>query len=50
MKQRNLVQTADSYIRRYKLTMEIQIDVISIVFNGAEHTVEYIPNAIYPKI
>jgi Holliday junction resolvase-like predicted endonuclease len=47
-KQRNLVFAADGYIRRYRLTKEVQIDVISIVFNGMEHVLEYIPNAVYP--
>ena len=48
-KQRNLIQAANAYIQRYRLRMEIQIDVISIVFNGDSHTIEYMPNAIYPK-
>ncbi len=48
-KQRNLIQAADAYIQRYKLTMEVQLDVISVVFNGAEHMIDYLPNAIYPK-
>jgi len=48
LKQRNLIAAADAYIQRYQLTQETQIDIISIVFNGAKHTLEYIPNAIYP--
>jgi putative endonuclease len=47
-KQRNLILAANAYVHRYKLTMEAQIDVISIVFKGPEYTLEYIPNAIYP--
>jgi putative endonuclease len=49
-KQRNLIDAAHFYIRRYKLNMEVQLDVISIVFNGDNFDVEYIPNAIYPKV
>ena len=48
-KQRNLIAAADAYIQRYELTQEIQIDIISIVFNDTQHTIEYIPNAIYPS-
>ncbi len=47
-KQRHLVSAANSYVQRYKHLQEVQIDVISIVFHGAEHTLEYIPNAVYP--
>ncbi|MDR1681003.1 MAG: YraN family protein [Prevotellaceae bacterium] len=47
-KQRNLIAAANAYIDRYRLTQEAQIDVISIVFRGKEHTLEYIPNAVYP--
>jgi putative endonuclease len=50
MKQRNLIAAADAYIRRYELRQEVQIDVISIVFHGKAYTLEYIPNAVYPKV
>ncbi len=50
IKQRNLITAAASYIKRYKLTMEVQLDVISIVFNGEEQChLDYFPRAIYPK-
>ena len=49
-KQRCLIAAANAYIQRYRLTIEVQIDVISIVFSGEEHTLEYLPNAIYPGI
>jgi putative endonuclease len=48
-KRRHLIEAANAYIQRYHLTQEIQIDVISIVFDGERHTVEYLPNAIYPQ-
>ena len=47
-KQRHLISAANSYVQRYKHLKEVQIDVISIVFVGLEHKLEYIPNAIYP--
>ena len=49
-KQRHLISAANAYVHRYKHLEEVQIDVISIVFNGAEHRLEYIPNAIYPTL
>ncbi len=49
-KQRNLIYAVNAYVARYKITDEVQLDVISIVFNGTEHTLEYLPNAIYPTI
>jgi len=49
-KQRNLIAAAHAYIQRYKLTMEVQLDVVSVVFTGAEHSLDYFPNAIYPKL
>ena len=49
-KERNLIVAANAYVHRYNLTMEVQVDVISIVFSGEEHTLEYFPNAIYPGV
>ncbi len=48
-KQRNLIAAAHAYIRYHKLDMEVQLDVVSIVFTGGSYTLEYLPNAIYPK-
>ncbi len=48
-KQRNLIAAAHAYIRSHKLEMEVQLDVVSIMFAGETHTLEYLPNAIYPK-
>jgi len=50
VKKRNLIAAANAYVRYYKLSMEVQLDVISIVFNGETHSLEYFPNAIYPKV
>jgi len=49
IKERNLIEAANAYVRYYKLTMEVQLDVISVVFDGDAHTLDYFPNAIYPK-
>jgi putative endonuclease len=48
-KQRHLIAAAHAYILRHNLTMEVQLDVVSVVFTGSTHTLDYFPNAIYPK-
>jgi Holliday junction resolvase-like predicted endonuclease len=48
-KERLLVAATNAYIQRHNLTMEVQIDVVSVVFAGTSHTLEYFPNAIYPR-
>jgi len=50
MKERNLIAAANAYVRYHKLSMEVQLDVVSIVFDGETHSLEYFPNAIYPRI
>jgi putative endonuclease len=49
MKERNLIMATNAYVRYHKLSMEVQIDVISIIFDGDTHSLDYFPNAIYPK-
>jgi putative endonuclease len=49
-KQRTLIAAANAYIQRYDLSMEVQIDVISVVFCNGTHTLEYLPDAIYPSV
>ena len=48
-KQRNLLQAVNAYMERHKVSKEVQLDVISVVFSGANYKLEYLPNAIYPK-
>jgi putative endonuclease len=48
-KRRNLIAAAHAYILRHNLPMEVQLDVASVVFSGSTHTLDYFPNAIYPK-
>ena len=49
-KERNLIVATNAYVRYHKLSMEVQLDVISIVFDGENHSLDYFPNAIYPKV
>ena len=50
VKERNLITAANAYVRYHKLSMEVQLDVVSIVFDGETHSLDYFPNAIYPKV
>ena len=47
-KQRRLIAATHAYVLRHNLTMEVQLDVVSVVFSGDAHTLDYFPNAIYP--
>ncbi len=49
-KQRNLIWAANAYIERYKLDMEVQFDIISLVRTASGITIDYIPNAFYPQL
>ncbi|MCL2098008.1 MAG: YraN family protein [Bacteroidales bacterium] len=49
VKERHLIATANAYVRYHRLSMEVQLDVVSIVFDGESHSLDYFPNAIYPK-
>ncbi|MDR1056082.1 MAG: YraN family protein [Prevotellaceae bacterium] len=48
-KQKNMIAAAEAYISRENINTETQFDVISIVINGNEHELEYIPNAFVPS-
>ena len=50
VKERHLITAANAYVRYYKLSMEVQLDVISIVFDGEAYSLDYFPNAIYPRL
>jgi putative endonuclease len=47
-KQRNVIAAARAYIYKYKITKEVQFDIVSILFTQEGHQIEYIPNAFYP--
>ena len=49
-KQKNLIAAAASYLARYRLSVEIQFDIVSIITDGEESRIEYIPNAFIPII
>lgn len=47
-KQARLVEAARHYIAERKVRKEVQFDVVSVVLDGGQVEVEYIPEAFYP--
>lgn len=43
-----LVKSANYYVRRKDLDVEVQFDIISIVKNSVEYNINYIEDAFYP--
>jgi putative endonuclease len=50
VKERHLIAATNAYMRYYKLTMEVQLDVVSVIFDGEVYSLDYFPSAIYPKV
>jgi putative endonuclease len=46
-KQKNLIKTAQEYIERNKLDLEVRFDIISIIMNDSS-SVKHIEDAFYP--
>ena len=49
-KMNRMVNTADSYIRRYNINCETRFDIISIVYEKGRHQIEHIKDAFYPTL
>ena len=51
-KQKNMVEAADAFMVKYKLSEEVQFDIVSIIIerNSGKVELEYIPQAFYPGI
>ena len=48
-KQRNIIRAANFYVLKHHITLEVRFDIISILFNGDQYTLEHIPFAFTPK-
>jgi putative endonuclease len=48
-KQRNLIHAANHYVLKHRITLEVRFDVVAVILNGAQHTLEHIPFAFTPK-
>jgi putative endonuclease len=48
-KQKNLIKTANAYIERKELDLEVRFDIVSIVLNDST-SVKHIEDAFYPLL
>lgn len=49
-KQKQIIVTADYYVKSKKLFIDVQFDIISIVHNSFRTKLEHIPNAFTPLL
>jgi putative endonuclease len=47
-KQRQLIKTADAYIRNHNIDQEARFDIVSIICNDQKQQIEHIPFAFRP--
>ena len=48
-KQRNIIRAANYYVLKNRITLEVRFDIITIIFNGNQYSLEHIPFAFTPK-
>jgi putative endonuclease len=49
-KQKSMIYTAESYIRKYNIEKESRFDIVSIITSGKTTEVEHIEDAFYPTL
>lgn len=49
-KQKNMVEAADAYVQKFDYDLEVQFDILSLVYNGNGFDLEHIADAFYPLI
>lgn len=50
-KQRNTIEAADAYVYQHNYELEVQFDIISVIFYGdTTYKLEHIPDAFYPTL
>lgn len=49
-KQRNLVRCANAFIKEQEIDYDTQFDIVSIVLNENEQTIEHLKDAFYPSL
>jgi putative endonuclease len=49
-KQKNLIKTAQEYIERNKLDLEVRFDIISIIMGDSQTKINHIEDAFYPTL
>jgi putative endonuclease len=49
-KQKQLINTADIYLKFKKVNKESQFDVITVIVSSSEHEIEHLQDAFYPTL
>lgn len=49
-KQKNIIEAADAYVQEFNLDVEVQFDIIGLVYNGRGFELEHIKDAFYPTL
>jgi len=49
-KQKHIVRAADAYVKEYEGDPEVRFDIIGIIMNNKEKTLEHIEDAFYPTL
>jgi len=49
-KQKNIVEAADAYVQEHDIDLEVQFDIISLLYNGKSFELEHIEDAFYPTL
>ncbi len=49
-KQKHIVRAADAYVKEYEGDPEVRFDIIGIIMNSKEKTLEHIEDAFYPTL
>ncbi|HCT29507.1 MAG TPA: endonuclease [Bacteroidales bacterium] len=47
-KQKFIIESAEEYVQKYNLDMDVQFDIISIVLKDKNHELEHIQDAFHP--
>ena len=48
-KQRNIIRAANYYVLKHQILLEVRFDIVGIVFEGEQYTLQHIPYAFTPK-
>jgi putative endonuclease len=48
-KQKNIIRAANHYVSKHKIKKEVRFDIIAILLNGNEYTLEHLQGAFLPR-
>lgn len=49
-KQKNLIRAANAYVRKNGLDVEVRFDIVSVILNRGQHTINHIEDAFYATL